>query len=235
MKKMSAIILTGVIGITPMSSMAEGAHEFSANVAITTDYHFRGITQSDENPAIQGGMDYAHESGFYLGTWASSIDFAEHTEFDFYGGYGGELGNGLSYDIGGLYYAYPGDSTDPELDFFEVYGSLSYDFGQFSITGGLNYSPDYFAESGDALYVYGDFGVPLPNDFSINAHIAHQSIDDNVAFGTPDYIDWSIGASKEVGAFTFDISYIGTDLNDAECFGDEDLCGGFVFSVSSSF
>ena len=232
MKKLISLI---IMSVTMTASAYAEEHAFSANVTITTDYHFRGISQSDEDPAIQGGMDYAHESGFYVGTWASSISFANNTEFDFYGGFAGEFENGVGWDIGGLYYMYPGSNTVLEEDFFEIYGSLSYDFEAFDITAGLNYSPDYFAESGDSFYIYGDIGIPLPEGFAIGVHVAHQSIDNNANFGTPDYVDYSIGISKEVGAFALDVSYIGTDLNDAECFGDDSLCGGIVFSVSSSW
>jgi len=226
-------LLAGTFLIGSTTCIAQDSpHEFSANVAITTDYMFRGFSQSDEGPAIQGGFDYTHESGFYLGTWASSIDFAESTEFDFYGGVSGEFGNGLGWDVGGLYYAYPGDDTEPELDFFEAYGSLSYDFDSFNVEGKLSYSPDYFAETGDAWYVSGGVGIPLPSDFSLNGHVGYQSIDDNAGWGGPDYLDWSIGVSKEVGKFTFDISYLDTDMSSSEC---DDICDAFVFSISSSF
>ena len=82
-------------------------HSLSANVAMTTDYIWRGISQTDNGPAIQGGIDYAHSSGFYLGTWASNVDFGtgddSNIEIDVYGGYGNEVG-GLSYDVGIIHY-----------------------------------------------------------------------------------------------------------------------------------
>ena len=99
----------------------DSAHTFSANVALTSDYVYRGISQSDEGPAIQGGFDYSHSTGWYLGAWGSSIEFFENrggatfacspnckegsVEVDLYGGNKGSLSKRLSYDAGLLYYA----------------------------------------------------------------------------------------------------------------------------------
>ena len=98
--------------------------EITANVAAASDYFFRGVSQTGGSAAVQGGLDYGHESGFYLGTWLSNVNFAD-AEVDWYGGYAGELGNGLGYDIGALYYYYPGKG-DEELDYAEVSVSGSY-------------------------------------------------------------------------------------------------------------
>ena len=99
---------------------------------MTSDYTFRGISQTAEDPAIQGGFDYEHGSGLYIGTWASNVDFEVQTvsdatmELDVYGGIAGEFDNGLGWDVGILSYNYPGADSSLEYDFTEVYGSLSY-------------------------------------------------------------------------------------------------------------
>lgn len=248
--KIGCLIATAMVLITPVVSADDSPHEFSANVALSTDYRFRGISQTSDDPALSGGFDYSYTPyGFYAGVWASNLDFnvpdpdPADLEIDFYGGFSGEFSSGipgLGWDIGGLYYYYPGSDTGPgvaDYDYFEAYGSLSYDFGSFNVAAGLAYSPDYFFESDDSLYVYGDVGVPLPVwDLSLAGHVGHQDIDNNAQFGTPDYMDWSIGLSKDIGPFTFDISYIDTDLSDAECFGGTDFCDATaVFTISSSF
>ena len=93
--------------------------EISANAAIVSDYRFRGISQSNENPAVQAGFDYAFENGFYLGTWGSTVDFDSISDFngslelDFYGGWGREVGENSSIDVGYIYYAYPGQPDSP--------------------------------------------------------------------------------------------------------------------------
>lgn len=237
-----------VLSTPVVSAEGDSPHEFSANVAITTDYRFRGISQTSEDPALQGGFDYSYTPvGFYAGVWASNLDFGvpdpdqATLEMDFYGGFSGEIPNtGIGWDVGGLYYYYPGSNTGPgvaDYDYFEAYGSLSYDFGMFNVTGGLNYSPDYFFESGDATYVYGDVGVPLPiAGLNLAGHVGHQWIDDNAQFGTPDYTDWKIGVSKDISKFTFDVSYVDTDLSTGECFGGANVCDATaIFTVSASF
>lgn len=234
------------------SAEEESPHSFSANVSVSTDYRFRGISQTTNDPAISGGMDYAYASepvGIFLGLWASNIDFGEtgvsdtaDMEIDFYGGLTGTLpvGSGLGWTLGGLYYAYPGSDPSPALtvdyDYFEAYGNLSYDFGSFNVGAGVNYSPDYFAETGDGWYYYGDVGIPLPMDFELSGHVGRQEIDDNASFGTPDYTDWNIGIAKTWKFFALKLSYVDTDLSDSECFSGTDFCDGTaLFSVTAAY
>jgi uncharacterized protein (TIGR02001 family) len=255
-KKIVPALLAALVISTP-AVQAESPHEFSANVAITTDYKFRGISQTNNDPAIQGGFDYGYlPYSFYAGVWASSLEFGlgepdnASTEMDFYGGFTGEVLNGIGWDVGALYYYYPGRDGGPgaaDFDYYEIYGSLSYDFGVASVTGGLNYSPDYFAESDTFLYYYGDVSVPLNVwGLSVNGHVGYNDIDDTDAFfgmGFGDsYTDYSVGVSKDIGAFNFDVSYVDTTLDDTDCFGgpitgtDPDLCdGSVVFTVSAGF
>ena len=257
MKKLLFLTITSLLTISSTVSSADEAaspHTFTANIALSTDYLFRGITQTTGDPAASGGIDYAYSGapvGVFAGVWASNIDFNESSlgvsdtadlEMDFYGGLTGSLpvGEGLNWKLGGIYYAYPGSDPSPALtvdyDYFEFYGSLNYDFKTFNVTGGFNYSPDYFAESGEAVYVYGDIGVPLPNDFILSGHVGHQAIETNAAFGTPDYLDWNIGIARTFGHFTFKVAYLDTDLSKAQCFGGTSFCNGTaMFTVSSSF
>jgi len=237
MKKLSSALLGSAIATTMLlgtpSVQAQSPHEFSANVATTTDYRFRGISQSNEDFAIQGGFDYS-----YLPYNCIEFGGGASTETNFYGGFTGEVMNGIGWDVGALYYFYPDNDFAVDLDYYEIYGSLSYDFGVASVTGGLAYSPDYFAESDTFLYYYGDVSVPLNVwGLSINGHVGYNDIDDEVAFGTPSYTDYSVGISKDIGAFTFDVSYVDTDLSGAECFGGpDDICDSTaIFTVSAGF
>ncbi len=210
--------------------------EFSANVAMTTDYVFRGISQTDNAPAIQGGFDWAHDSGFYVGTWASNVDFGESIELDVYGGFGGDF-NGISYDIGGLYYLYPGSADDgAELDFFELYGSLGYDFEIIAVGADIAWSPDYTTESGDAFYFGGTASIPLPFGFGLDGGFHRQTIDKNSVFGTPDYNTWDVGLTYTLLGFDLDLRYVDTDLSATDCFGGSELCDPqATFTVSRSF
>lgn len=238
MKKLMTSVAMGAV-LAGAGTTAQA--EFSGNVALTSDYIFRGISQTSEDPAVQGGFDYAHDSGFYLGTWASSLEFGEDSsvvdpasmELDLYAGYSGNINGALSYDVGVLRYMYPGASKSLNYDFTEIGGSLAYDFGAAAVTVGLYYSPDYFASSDKAIYYYADVAVPLPAEFAVNFHVGHQTIDDNATFGTPDYTDYKVGVSKEIAGFGLALDWVDTDLSKSECFGGSNLCDSrVVFTVS---
>lgn len=225
-------------GLLTASSMAAAEIELSGNVTMATDYVYRGISQTDEDPAIQGGFDLGHSSGFYLGIWGSNVDFNDgdeaHIEVDIYAGVGGGSG-AWSWDVGFIHYDYPGADSSLNYDFDELYGSVGYDFGAASVTAGVAFSSDFFGSSGDSRYYTLDVDIPLPADFGLNLHYGNQDIDDNGAFGTPDYDEYKISLSKSVGGFDLALDYTDTDLSETECFGGTDLCDSrVVFSVSKS-
>jgi uncharacterized protein (TIGR02001 family) len=211
--------------------------EFSTTVGFVSEYASRGLTQSDEHPAVQGSIDWNHDSGFYAGVWGSNVDFNDgdeaNVELDFYAGYSGEVA-GFAYDIGALYYLYPGADDDFDYDYYEGAFSLGYDFDIFSISGAVNYAPDNAANSGNATYVASYVDVPLPFmpfDTTLNGSAGHQWIEDNDAFGLEDYTDWSFGISSNIEGFDVGLKYIDTNLDEPdEC---ADGCGErVVFSVS---
>ena len=212
-----------------------GDSPFTGNVAFTTDYVFRGISQSNEEPTIQGGMDWVDsESGLYAGAWGSGVDFNDATtEIDFYGGISKTVDD-FTWDLGAIYYYYPGAADTLNYDFWELAAAVGYDFGFMQATASLNYSPDYFASSGDAWYPAVNMTVPLPHGFTVDAGYAYQWISENSAFGTPDYGTWSLGLSYELEGFNLGLKYIDTDLEEpGEC---ADGCGTrVVFTVSRSF
>lgn len=211
--------------------------EGSANVAIVSEYSFRGIAQSNEQPAVQGGFDLAHDTGVYAGIWGSNVDFNDNneasSEFDLYAGYSGSY-EGVSYDIGAIYYAYPGANSALNYDFWEASFALGYDFGHFATSATLNYSPDYFGASGHAEYYALAVDVPLPNEFVLNTHIGHQNIENNRAFGVKDYTDWSVGVGYNLYGFDLSLAYIDTDLDEPhEC--SDGCTERVIFSVSRNF
>jgi uncharacterized protein (TIGR02001 family) len=248
MKSITTRFLHGLLALALLGStaVAQAQWEFSANFGLTTDYVFRGISQNGEEGSVSGGIDWSHSSGFYVGAWAAIVDQAEwtaidsnpddtNTELDLYAGYGGNFTEMLSYDVGVLYYAYPVEAHS--LDFWEFYGSLSYDFGVASVTGGVAWSPDFFGESDDGFYYYVEGEIPLPYDMAIGLHWGHQDIDDNANFGTPDYDEWKVSVSKAINDnVSFELAYTDTDLSDSECFGGTDLCDGRgIFSIGVDF
>ena len=142
-------------------AMSLQAAEFESNVAISSDYIWRGMTQTNEEPAVSGGFDIAGDNGLYFGTWASNVEFGDDAalELDWYAGYASEFSNGLSYDIGYLAYTYPGEDS---LDFEEIYLGLGYSYFGYTFSSGQDDSSDNselsftLGDSGLAL-VYGDY------------------------------------------------------------------------------
>ncbi len=200
----------------------------SGNIGFTTDYVFRGVSQSDEAMAIQGGFDYEHETGLHAGVWGSSVDFNNpkdgSMELDLYAGYQNEIG-AFSYDVGGIYYAYPGAASSLNYDFWEVYISTGYDFEKFAVSASVNYSPEFFGDTGDATYYAVGVDVPLPHEFGLSAHYGYQDIDQG-----NDYNDWSVGVSKTWLEFDWALNYHDTDIDNSNLADDR-----VVLSVGKTF
>ena len=157
---MKNLLKTGVIALFS-GVMSLQAAEFESNVALSSDYIWRGMTQTAEEPAISGGFDIAGESGLYFGTWASNVEFGDGAalELDWYAGYAAELDNGFSYDIGYLAYTYPGEDS---LDFEEIYVGFCYSYFGYTFSSGQDSAP-YNSEISVALgetglgLTYGDY------------------------------------------------------------------------------
>lgn len=211
----------------------------SGNVALVTDYRFRGVSLSDEEIAIQGGIDVALPAGLYVGTWASSIDEGlgyGGTELDVYGGWSGEITSGLTLDAGLLFYLYPGDDGC-NCNYYEPYASLTGSVGPAELTVGVAYAPDQksldFGVDGgsdDNLYIYSDVGVGIPaTPISLSGHLGYTDgvltfTDDGKAF------DWSVGASATVfGGLELGVSYIGVEGPDVKGL-DDAIVGSLSFS-----
>ncbi|HIF51527.1 MAG TPA: hypothetical protein EYQ42_08395 [Thiotrichaceae bacterium] len=241
MKKVMMYLLACSSMLISSMAFADSPHEFSGNVALSTDYVYRGQSQTGNDPSISGGLDYAHSSGFYLGTWASNVNFPDNvtSEIDVYGGYGGEIGgSGISYDLGILYYIYPGTPTNVDNNFIEGSLGLGYSFtDDFSVGATFRATPDWQGSTGEGYNYEGSFEYSLPADFAISASVGHQTVDENATWGSPDWTYYSVGLSKTLfGAFDASIAYVGSDLSKAECFGGVNICEDrAVFTISSSW
>ena len=201
-----ALLLAAMAGaFTTPAAIAEG--EFSGNVALTTDYVWRGVSQNNENPAIQGGFDYAN-GAFYVGTWASIVDFGgANMELDLYGGFAGETSAGLSWDVGVIGYIYP--DTD-DLDFLEVYGGLGYAFTDaFSADAYLYLDPDNETAYAEASASYG-----FSDAFSVDATVGNY-LDGGDDF-VEEYTNYSIGGTLSTEFVDFDLRVWATDIDDSD-------------------
>jgi uncharacterized protein (TIGR02001 family) len=234
--KAGALSLAAVTSICAAASAASDSPwgGFTANIALTSDYRFRGISQTDRSPAVQGTFQYTDDSGFFAGVWASNVDFNDAqespAEIDLYAGYNFKLWDTTDASIKAMYYWYP-DSEPANYDYLEGIVSISHDFGRFALSGELAYSPDFFGETGDAVALTGGATIPIAKDvldgLTASAHVGYQWIDE-----TADYAYWDAGLTAVWGNVTFDARYIDTDLEKTEC-GLTDWCeGGVVFTVS---
>lgn len=178
---------------------------------LTNDYDFRGITQTAQDPAIQGSVDYAAESGWYLGAWGSNVDFGNAVdadlEIDVYTGFSGTSEGGLGYDVGLVYYTYHSES---DLNYFEAYGSLSKDWFKGKVWYSNDFGGDSTAGNTEAFYVEGNGTFPLPNDFSVLTHVGYSFGD----YWKPnEYFDYSVGVGYTAGKFSLALKWVdGSDL-----------------------
>jgi uncharacterized protein (TIGR02001 family) len=217
-----------------------GAAEITATATLTNDYDWRGISQTQRDPAFQLGLNYSAESGIYMGVWGSNVKFANtedwettgrrlSTEIDVYMGYaGGDADESFGYDIGAIYYSYPNATAG---NFPEVYAGISKGF--FSLKGWYSWD---FAGSGDtAYYVDTNFTLPMANNFSFLVHGGYSGAEYHVnrwgrTAGAGEYLDWSLGVALDVDGWTAAFKYVdGSDLDT-----NPRNMGRFVFSLSTT-
>lgn len=237
---MAGLILGASVGAVSVSAdevsgtSGDSGISLSANISLATDYLYRGLSQTTGDPALQGGFDLTHDSGFYLGIWGSNVDFADSLEIDYYGGYSGAVNEQVSFDVGVIYYDYPSDPSDPEGDFVEYYGSVSWQ----NLTVGLNYSSDFFAESGDAYYYHGSYEIALPMGFSATLSLALQEFDEATFGDSDDYTHYGVSIAKEVSGFELSLGFSDTDISKSDCVAGglsrNDCDATVVFAISKS-
>ncbi len=186
----------------------------SGNIALTSDYVWRGISQSNDNVAVQGGFDYEHDSGAYAGIWASNVEFGGpgSIETDFKVGFANSVGD-FSYDVWYLDYLYPNDA---KLNFDEIGFSVGYDLKVVSFSAGV--STNEIIVKNDDTGTYYEAGMDIPaGPITISTHIGKYDLKAH----TDDYLDWKIGASAEFAGFGFDLSYSDTDMSDDGLDGEQ--------------
>lgn len=232
MKKIvSALLLAGMVG-APAVVMAEetSPHTLTGNVSLTSDYIFRGISQTGGDPALQGGIDYAHASGFYVGGWGSNVGWIEdyqgydsgNLELDLYGGFRNSIGEtGLTYDLGIIQYWYPGERGGAvDADTTEVYAGMGWKWFSAKYSYSISDETFGFADSDGSGYF--DLSASLPigeSGVTLGAHWGTFSFDNNDA---QDYDDWKISAAYDLGklgglasGMTVGIMYTDTDAEEA--------------------
>lgn len=194
--KKSWLLGVGLLGLAAAPQVTQ-ATELTANAGLTSNYVFRGLTQTDDGIAVQGGVDYIHDLGFYAGAWASNVELTagdKGYETDLYAGYNFKLNEDIIFDVGYITYLYTSVNGDPDAS--EIYFGGSYK--EFSLT--------YYLGDRDngADYSYIDFKytMVLPQDYNLHLHAG--TMDDDAA--NSDYHDIAAGVSKEFGGFNIGLT-----------------------------
>ena len=221
------------------SAQATSPHTVAGNMGIFSDYRFRGISQTFVQPAIQGGIDYSHSSGFYLGNWNSNVSHFSYTdgsiEMDIYGGYKFNAGP-VAMDVGLLQYLYPGAKTGSEkYDTLEAYVAGSWKWFTVKYSYALS---DFFGvvNTDGSGYLDLSASYEVAPKLTLVAHYGKQTVKNNSA---SDYADTKIGLTYDLNGWVLGLAYIDTDttLNlQNTALDTEDIAkGGVVLSVSKSF
>jgi uncharacterized protein (TIGR02001 family) len=230
----SVLVLSTLMAATAAMAQAkapEPDYTLGYNIGVVSDYRFRGIAQTSFNPAIQGGVDFAHKSGVYLGAWASNVSWVKEVngatdgnyELDLYGGYKGAITKDLGYDIGFITYQYPGNNSGVANSSYstavtagqygnastnEFYGALTY--SMFTLK--YNRSAGNFLgnlNSSGSGYTDLSANFDLGNGYTLTPHIGHQTVANTV---NADYTDYSLTIAKDLGnGLVVSASAIGTD------------------------
>jgi len=208
MKKLvHALVLTGLVGVPALAIAEDSPHSLSANVGLYSNYVFRGISQTGGDPAIQGGFDYGHSSGFYAGTWASNVGWIEdfqgydsgNMEIDFYGGFRGGIGDsGFSFDVGAIQYMFPGERGGAvDADTTEIYGAMGWKWFTVKYSYYLSDEVFGFADADGSDYIDISGSLPLgESGLTLGAHWGTFGFDNNSA---QDYDDWAVSAAYDMG------------------------------------
>jgi len=226
LKAIAAVLLLTTTGVAQA--------QLSGTVTVVNDYDFRGVSLSGKDPAIQGSVDWAHDSGLYVGAWASCcLDFGPGSqtdnEVDLYAGFTGGDEDGFSWDAGIVYYWYEPDNDN--VDYAEIYFGGSY--GMFDAK--FWYTDDYGNLGQDAYYLEGNLNYGLPESFTLLVHVGYNFGDYWKNINGDETIDYSIGVGYTLSRFDLELKYVDTDTNveiTSDAFNNE---GRVIFSISTTF
>ena len=243
-----------IVAATAGLLMFAGAHAgTSGNITLASDYVFRGVSQTNQDPALQGGIEYAADSGWYAGAWGSNISWlsdassilapiSSSLELDLYGGYRGKFSDGVSYDVGALYYGYPGDypAGFNSADTLEVYAGITVAASE-KVSLGAKYAyavTDLFgyADSDGSGYLDLSANVAVADGWVLGAHAGKQWIEGNAAF---EYSDWKLGVTRSFErGVSVGLAYSDTDADSAlytNPFGNRIAGSALVLSIAKAF
>jgi uncharacterized protein (TIGR02001 family) len=225
----SAIAMSAPAFAQEVAEESTGPVTLTGGVAVVSDYRFRGVSLSDKDFAVQPYLAVKHESGLYVGAWASNLseNDGDDLEMDLYAGFAG--GDDLTYDIGATYYVYPGVSN---LNYVEFTGKLGSTMGPATVGVQLSYVPSQ-GNTGDEdnVYVATNATIALPN--SPISIVGSLGLEDGAFTAGSEKLDWSLGMTAAISDFTLGVSYV--DTNRRTIFASKDSSAGVVFTLSYGF
>jgi len=212
----TGIIACTVLTATPLNVWAEESN-LSWNISAVSEYIFRGASESDEHPTLQGEVNWALPAGFYVGSWASGIDYGPgepSMEVDYYLGWNTDINRLVNFNAQLSRYTYPGDShrTSHEI----VTATTINDTWKIS----LQYSNDIYASDSVGWYYALKKTWTLPMELQFSAHAGRSVFRDNSAVGALDYTDWNVGLARSFGKVDVFLGYYGTDRNGRRSYGE---------------
>lgn len=240
---MGAALLAGSGAAVADSPFA--AENFSSTLTFTTDYTFRGVSFSEDDPAIQGSFDWGY-GPWFAGAWASSTTpysssgIGGTMEIDYYFGWADNVG-GIDLMVMPLWYTFPGQSGSRDDTTFELWTSAGFGFdslpGTPYVTLSANWSDEYFDNGDDSLYLSIAVAFALPGGWGLDFLYGDQDVGGagENDFFADDYSHWNVGLTKSAAGFDFDVRY--HDNDDASKLGDDAFAkdGEVEFTVSRSF
>jgi uncharacterized protein (TIGR02001 family) len=256
MKKTASVALLTVAALASATSVFSQASldepsALSFNAGITSDYRYRGLSQSAKEPAFSAGADYAHQSGLYAGAWVSTINWVKDAggngsvEIDLYGGYKGVVTGDIGFDVGLLQYYYPANDLKnagtgmKNANTLEAYGALTY--GPFVAKYSHSTTPLFgVANSKGSGYVDLSANIDLGSGYSAVPHVGYQRVAKNDASS---YLDYSVALNKDLNGLIYSVSFVGTNFKERNNIhsiypgsGDKSLSGrGMVFALKKAF
>lgn len=223
------MISMALLALMPLAAQAQedDGSGFNWNAAATSEYMFRGISQTDDHPAIQAGAGYSFSNGFYVGGWASNVDFGESTdaEIDTFVGWNGDLNENLNLDVQLVRYNYVGEPDGVDYAYNELIGKVSF-AENYSAT--LGYTNDFLNSDTDSFYGAVGGSWTVGNEVNLTAGLGYTTVQ-----GTEDgYLDYSVGVNRDFGPVNIGLGYIGTDSSGEDLFGEDNAEDKFVLTFA---
>jgi len=230
MKKMTNLLLgaaslAGLVAVTaPSFAQDAPAWALSGALTVTSDYRFRGISQNDRSVAPQGTLNVTGPEGFYIGAWASQVDFDPtnsgnpHVELDIYGGKHTDLW-GVDWNFMPYYYSYPPEKygLGPNADYFELQNQFTKAFGPLTLSGTWAWSDNLAFNGGTGNALFGNATYSILDWLSVSGNIGHQWAQNAKYVGSSDYTWGDFGATASYKGFALDVRMVGTDLSGPKC------------------